>query len=142
MDLTYREKRIWINLVTQLVCYLIYFVELHRGVVNIAILVHVILAIIILQMILQAILALTARPEPRDERDIAIERSAYRNAYWTLSATVAAAMVWLALAAFHLSHTHNPGLGIFHIINGLLVLLLLAEIAKLASQLALYRRAA
>ena len=142
MDLSYREKRIWISLSTQLVCYLIYFVELHHGVGNIAILVHAILAILVLQVLLQAILALTARPEPKDERDIAVERIAYRNAYWALFASVSTAMAWLAIAAFHLSHGHPPRLGAFHILNGLLVLLLVAEIAKLVSQLVSYRRTA
>lgn len=142
MDLAYQEKRIWISLSTQFICYLLYFVELHRGAVTIGILFHVILAITVLQIILQSILALTARREPKDERDIAIERIAYRNAYLVLVVIIAICMGWLAVSAFHVHHTHPFGLGAFHVINGLLLLLLLAELAKLASQLVLYRRAA
>jgi hypothetical protein len=139
MDLTYREKRIWINLVTQLFVYAVYFVGLWHGKVNLG---SAVVAIVVLQIVLQIGLAVTDRPSPKDERDIAIERIAYRNAYFVLAWAIAGCMALLTV------HVLDPGFrpdlapGPFAIVNVLLFLLLLAELGKLLSQLVLYRRTA
>jgi len=142
MDLTYREKRIWINLVTQLIVYAVYYYELWRGNVTIGSLIVVVVAIIVLQIILHIVLAMTDRPYPKDERDIAIERSAYRNAYFVLAGALFCAMTLLAVHALNPELRREFGPGPFHIINALLFMLLLAELGKLLSQLVLYRRTA
>ena len=141
MDLTTREKRIWISLSTQLLVYLVYFVELHRGVINLFIFLHVLLLMIILQIVLQTMLALTARREPKDERDIAIERIAYRNAYFVLVSTLITLLA-LATVTVHIRSMQHWHVGAFSVMNHILFFLFLAEITKLASQLVLYRRAA
>src|SRR3978361_473641 len=105
MDLSYREKGIWISLTTQLIAYLIFFVELHLGAFTPVALLYAILAIIILQIILQSILAITTRAERKDERDLAIERVAYRNAYFVLDATLIACLPATTLSPPLRSHT-------------------------------------
>jgi len=127
MDLTYREKRIWINLVTQLIVYAVYYYELWRGNVTIGSLIVVVVAIIVLQIILHIVLAMTDRPYPKDERDIAIERSAYRNAYFVLAGALFCAMTLLAVHALNPELRREFGPGPFHIINALLFMLLLAS---------------
>jgi hypothetical protein len=145
MDLSYREKRIWISLVTQLFVYAVYYYELWRGNVNLGSLVVVVVAIIVLQIILQIVLALankTDKPARKDERDIAIERSAYRNAYFILAGAVFCAMALLASHSLNVELRQEFAPGPFPIFNGLLFMLLLAEVGKLLSQLVLYRRTA
>ena len=141
MDLTTREKRIWISLLTQLLVYFVYFAELHRGVINLFIFLHVLLLMIVLQVALQTMLALTARREPKDERDIAIERSAYRNAYIVLVSTLITLLA-AATVSVHLRSMQHWHIGAFNAMNTLIFVLFVAEITKLASQLVLYRRAA
>jgi hypothetical protein len=141
MDLTYREKRIWISLSTQLLVYLVYFVELHRGVINLFLFLHVLLLMIVLQIVLQTMLALTARQEPKDERDLAIERVAYRNAYLVLVSTLITLLA-AATVSVHIRSMQHWHAGAFSVMNHVIFLLFLAEITKLASQLVLYRRAA
>ena len=141
MDLTYREKRIWISLSTQLLVYLVYFAELHRGVINLFLFLHVLLLMIILQIALQTMLALTARHEPKDERDLAIERIAYRNAYLVLVSTLITLLA-AATVSVHFRAMQHWHMGLFNAMNTLIFVLFVAEITKLISQLALYRRAA
>ncbi len=142
MNLSYQEKRIWINLASQLVVYGIYFFELWRGRVTVGSLLNVIVAIIVLQVALQTLLAITARRELKDERDIAIERSAFRNAYNILVGTLLACLALLTIHAFDPTLRHEFRPSPFHIINLLLFVLLVAELGKLVSKLVLYRKIA
>lgn len=142
MNLSYQEKRIWINLVTQLVVYAVYFYELWRGNVTPMSLLGVIVAIIVLQVVLQIALTITSRKEPKDERDVAVERSAYRNAYHVLMGCLLACLVLLSVHAFTPALREGFRPSPFHMINLLLFVLLLAEAGKLLSQLVLYRKLA
>ena len=142
MNLSYQEKRIWINLSTQGLVYGVYFFELWRGRVTVGALVNVIVAITVLQIALQSVLAMTARRERKDERDLAIERRAYRNGYNILVGALLACLALLALPAFDPTLRQEFQPSPFHVINVLLLALLVAEAGKLLSQLVLYRKAA
>ena len=142
MNLSYQEKRIWINLSTQLLVYGVYFFELWRNRVTVGALVEVIVAIAVLQIVLQSVLAITARRERKDERDVAIERRAYRNAYNILVGALLLCVSLLAVHAFDPNIHHEFRPSPFHVINVLLFVLLVAEAGKLLSQLVLYRKTA
>lgn len=142
MNLSYQEKRIWISLSTQVAVYAIYFYELWRGRVTVGALVNVIVAIAILQVALHTALAMVARRERKDERDMAIERKAYRNAYNTLVGALLGCLLLLSAFAFRPGLSQNFRLSAFSIINVVLFVLLLAEVGKLLSQLVLYRQTA
>lgn len=142
MDLTYREKRIWINLIASTIPYAAYFFELHHGRITAMGLVGVVIAIVLLQIVLQSILALTSRSEAKDERDIAIERAGYRAGYGVLVAALFAWLVFLTTFAFRPGSEHAFHFSVFQVINYILFALLLGEIGKLLSQLVLYRREA
>ena len=96
---------------------------------------------IVLQIALQTMLALTARHEPKDERDLAIERIAYRNAYLVLVSTLITLLA-AATVSVHFRSMQHWRMGLFNAMNTLIFVLFVAEITKLISQLALYRRAA
>ena len=146
MDLSLREKRIWIKLLSQLVVYGIYYAQLLRNRLTPIDLLFAVIAVIVLQIVLQIVLAITARRDARlnikDERDLIIDRSAYRNAYMILVGLLIAAIALTAIRALepNLRDTFHPGP--LPIINVLIFLLMLAEFAKLLSQLVLYRRTA
>jgi hypothetical protein len=128
MSLSYQEKSIWGSLVTILVVYGYYFAGIrHKEAegLNIGRMVAAVTAVALIEVVYHILIAATSGVEPRDERDIAIDGKAFRTAYFVLAAGACA-------TAF----TSSP----FFTGNAALLSLIVAEVAKFATQLLLYRR--
>ena len=130
----YQEKRTWIVLALEAMFYGTYFWVLHHGGVHLGITLHLILAMIIAQVVLHSVLALTTSPARRDERDVTIENRAFRAGYFALSIAVVCV---IAAVAHHLA---GPVPHAYFIINVLLLVLGVAQITKLVTQVTLYRK--
>ncbi|WP_263412978.1 hypothetical protein [Terriglobus aquaticus] len=121
---------------TQLL-YAAYFWMLRHRQVHLVETLYLVLGLIVAQIVLQSLLALTSNPEWRDERDRAIESRGYRVGY---SVLLAGLMVTIASTAHHLGFL--AALSAAAVINTLLFAIAVAELTKLATQMALYRRTA
>lgn len=132
----YQEKRVWVLLFTELVFYGAYFWALHHYHVHLMVTAHVVLGLIVLQIVLYSALALTSRPERRDERDTAIEIRAFRTAYFTLAIAVVVMIAFI----IHLEMFRHGNAMLM--VNTLIFILALAELSKLITQVTLYRRLA
>ncbi len=130
----YQEKQAWILLGTETVFYGMYFWALHHGHLEFGTALYLILAMVVVQIALRIVLALTTRPDRKDERDVRIENRAYRVGYLALSVSVIAI---IAAVAHRLS---GPVLHTFFMVNTLLFAMAVAEISKLIAQVTLYRR--
>lgn len=133
----YQEKRVWILFGTELALYGGYFWMLHHWHVHLVETLYLVLGLIVMQIVLQSLLAVTTDPERRDERDRVIESRAYRIGYFVL---LAGLMVMIAALAHRIGFT--GALTAAAIINTLLFAIGVAELTKLLTQVALYRRTA
>jgi len=100
-----------------------------------------VIAIIVIQIVYQIILALDSKPEPKDERDVLIECKAYRNGYFALSTGAFLVIGGVIMAV--LTRDAAPTRIIvtpFLIVNLVLLFMVLAELAKLLTQLFYYRK--
>src|SRR5579863_8625827 len=93
MDMSYQEKSIAGSLIAMLIVYGYYFSTVLREMsqsgfagTGLGRLILAVIAIIVIQVVYQIVLALGAKPEPKDERDVLIEAKAYRNGYFALGA--------------------------------------------------------
>jgi hypothetical protein len=139
MDISYREKSIWGNLLGMVVAYSYYFGTLAWGGTG-RIFVAVCILIVI-NVVYQALIAVRGKVEPKDERDIWIEGKGYKNAYfallWGVWLWILGAMMYGlqdALRGAALS-AHLAAIG-----NSLVVVLLASELVKVGTQLFFYRR--
>ncbi|MGA2904178.1 MAG: hypothetical protein ABSD98_10130 [Candidatus Korobacteraceae bacterium] len=148
MDLSYQEKSILGTLLAMLVVYGYYFANAlrHAGESefnghSIGRLMFAVIAIVVIEIVYHIVLALESKPEPKDERDILIEGKAYRNAYLLLatgaSLVIAYAIVVSLVGAVALTRTIITP---FLTANLMLLLMVLAELMKLFTQLFYYRR--
>ncbi len=145
MDLSYQEKRIWMNLLAEVVVYVYYFGRVRLSALTVGEMVGLVVTMVVLQILLQTALALTAKREAMDERDRAIEGVAFRNAYFVLVIGLVAmiAVMWslnssgVQSGGFLMAHQSG-----FFAVNLVLVALFAAEVGKLVTQLVLYRRSA
>ncbi|MDR3748491.1 MAG: hypothetical protein P4M04_10100 [Acidobacteriota bacterium] len=148
-DLSYQEKSVWGTLAAMVVVYGYYFsAALHDvgrpefGTGSLGRLIFAVIALIVIQVVYHIALALESRPEPKDERDTLIESKAYRTAYFFLTTGIsllAAAIIVINTFALHSREawgTVTP----FAIVNLILLAMVLAESAKLLTQLFYYRR--
>ena len=148
MDLSYQEKSILGSLLAMVIVYGYYFANALRhagepefGSGGIGRLILAVTAIIVIQIVYQIILALDSKPEPKDERDVLIECKAYRNGYFAL-ATGAFLVIGGVIMAV-LTRDAAPTRIIvtpFLIVNLVLLFMVLAELAKLLTQLFYYRK--
>jgi hypothetical protein len=92
MDMSFREKIAWSYLVTTAVVFVPYFVLIFRLALRGELVVSRMIVALIVAVIVQVLLSiayhlvilLRTREEPKDERDRAIENTAFRRAHWTL----------------------------------------------------------
>ncbi len=147
MDLSYQEKSILGALLATVVVYGYYFARALRDVQpdfggrSISRLVFTVVAIVVIQVVYQIVLALESGVEPKDERDILIELKAYRNGYFLLA--TGAFMVIACVIAGALVRDAAPTRIIvtpFLVVNLMLLFMVLAELAKLTTQLFYYRK--
>jgi len=131
--LSYKEKSLWFSLLSTIAVYAYYFwqalsigdgdpervAELFLGIV---------VAFVILQIVVHIALALHHEPEPTDERDKRVAMRGAQLAYHVLMAGL-----WTSLSVAALS------LGTFWFAHAALLAIVLAELARYASQLYFYR---
>ena len=137
MSLSYREKSILGSLAAILVGYGYYYATVFRGSRppefnggSVALLISAVFVIVVIEVVSQIVIALASRVEPKDERDIQIERRAYRNAYILL---VAGLFLWMGTVVL-------IGLTPYMSVNLVLFSVVVSEIVKLLTQLFFYRR--
>lgn len=158
-NLSYREKVLWVNLITTVVFLGYYFLSVltHDLSAEQAIWLYlkVVFWIVIIEVVVLTILASLSRPEKPDERDRTIEARAYKIGYiiamaglgiaiWQVSVNALAEKVQelpdsgeaLANLVSVFTQTATP----YITINIILVILAIAEIAKAGTQLYYYRR--
>jgi hypothetical protein len=138
MDTSFEEKSAWITFLSLVAVFAGYFLVAARmltaGTTDIAApFVFLFVAVVVLLAIVltggHMVAAIVSRTDVGDERDRAIERRAASNSSWILAAGVLAAVFALALP-----------LGRAWIANGLLMALVVSEIANYGLRLYYYRR--
>src|SRR5208283_2495325 len=148
MDLSFQEKSILGSLLAMVVVYGYYFAAVLRdtsepafGGGSVARLIFAVVAIVVIEVVYQIVLALESKVEPKDERDILIECKAYRNAYFLL-ATGAFFVIGSVIMASLMSASAPTRIMVtpFLTVNLVLFFMVLAEMAKLLTQLFYYRR--
>lgn len=135
--MSFKEKSIWISLVTTILIFGYYFLRIFQMANNeeathteIAVFfISVIVLIVIVETILHILLAIFHRPEAEDERDRLIELKATRNAYYLLVAGVFTAIVGFVVSAAPILVAHI-----------ILFFFILAETGAFITQLFYYRR--
>lgn len=138
-SLSYREKTLYASLAAEVLVYGPYFF-LHRqnSINKVA---GMIIAIILLQVILQSIIAALTRDRITDERDRLIELRGYRAGYVSLAVLM---VTGLGMLWFHAAVGPFPAdgrmLGL-HFLSVFFGMLVLADIAKTATQILAYRKA-
>ena len=139
LTLSYREKSLYASLVVELLVYGPYFFFHQQNSINKV--AGMIGAIIVLQVLLQAIIAAFTRNRMTDERDRLIELRGYRAGYLTITALmiVGLAMLWFHVTAGHLRL--DSGKFGLHFLNVFFGMLVIADVAKTATQIVCYRRA-
>ncbi len=132
--MTFREKSLWVTLVSTVVVYTYYFWRViqigdgdpgHLG----RLFLGVAIVMIVTQAVIHAALAIHRRPEARDERDRSIALVSTRNSYYVLTTGV-----WAALTVCAMS------VATFWIAHVALLAIVVAEITRCATQLVYYRR--
>jgi uncharacterized membrane protein len=137
--MSFREKSAWIMILSMLGVYGFYFGTLsrvaaagradsfHYG----SLLAETVFALVIVQIVLTVVIAVFNPRDaktPRDEREQMIALKSTRFAFYVLSS---GALCVCLYAAFYPSG--------FYIVNGLLFVLVLSEVARAAGSIALYR---
>lgn len=135
MDLSFREKSLWLMFVTLIVAFGFYFLTvLPPGAANVRppeviIFVVALVFLVLMQIVGHVVIAIMDRRTDEDERDRLIELKGTRNASYVL-----ATGVFFALCAALLSD------GNFVFTHVLLAFWVLAQLVEIGSQLLLHRR--
>jgi len=139
MALSYREKTLYASLAAELLVYCPYFFFHQQNSVNkVAGMIAIIIA---LQFLLQGVIAIFTRNRVTDERDRLIELRGYRAGYLTIAALMVfgLAMLWFHATVGNL-RMDNGRMGL-HFLSVFFGMLVIADIAKTATQIVSYRRA-
>src|SRR5262245_23152974 len=133
-SLTYREKSLWVTVVSTLAIYAFYFwrvLEIGDGDPGrvAGVFVATVIAMIAANIVVHAALAIHRRPEGVDERDRQVALRGTRISYYVLMSGV-----WGALGVATLS------LGTFWVAHAALLAIVIAELVRCGSQLIYYRR--
>ncbi len=137
MDLSFREKSLWLMFVTLAATFGLYFlIVLPPSAANVRppqviLFVVAIVLLVIMQIVGHAVIAIMDRRTDSDERDRLIELKGTRNASYVL-----ATGVFFALCAAMVTD------GNFVFTHLLLAFWVLAQLVEIASQLVLHRRGA
>jgi hypothetical protein len=133
LPLTYREKSLWILLVSTSAIYAWYFVRAiaigaGRPWQVGSLFVEAVILLIVLQIIGSIVLLARSRPERKDERDRRILELSMRNSY-----------IFLVLGAWLALGTAAFSLGAFWTVHAMLFVLVVTDLVLWASQLFYYR---
>lgn len=148
MDLSYQEKSILGSLLAMVIVYGYYFTNALRhadhaafDVGSIGRLMFTVIAIIVIEIVYHIILAIEAKPEPKDERDLLIEGKAYRNAYFVVATGAALVIGYVIVASLVRDAAPTRIVATpFLLVNAMLLFMVLAELMKLGTQLLFYRK--
>ncbi len=139
-SLSYREKSLYASLAAELVVYGPYFFLFLHQRYSVNKVAGMIIGIIVLQVILQALIAAFTRNRVTDERDRLIQLRGYRAGYLT----IASLMVFgLGALWFHSTRGDFPienRMLALHFLSVFFSMLVIADIAKTATQIVSYRR--
>lgn len=152
---SFREQSAWANLIITVIVVGAYKVQTILAGPNVEpgqavwAFIGTIALLVTLIVAVNIVLAIRTPQEPKDERDLSIERTAYRNAYVALNAGVWTALpvvlTWCGLAgATATAAGLEGGMAIRPAVIGqaLFLCFAFAECVKLATQAYLYRRSA
>jgi hypothetical protein len=137
MDLSFREKSLWLMFVTLIACFGFYFVTVlppsAADVVpqQVVLFTVAVVLLVIMQIVGHILIAIADRRTDTDERDRLIELKGMRNASYVL-----ATGVFLALCV---AMTSDGNFVFTHVLLGSWVL---AQLVEIGSQLVLHRRGA
>ena len=148
MDMSYQEKSILGSLLAMVIVYGYYFTNALRhadhaafDVGSIGRLMFTVIAIIVIEIVYHIILAIEAKPEPKDERDLLIEGKAYRNAYFVVATGAALVIGYVIVASLVRDAAPTRIVATpFLLVNAMLLFMVLAELMKLGTQLLFYRK--
>jgi hypothetical protein len=134
LGLTFREKSLWVQLVSIAGIYIYYFwkvIEIGDGNPGrvAGLFIGVVAVMVVSQIVVHAAMAIHRRPEVLDERDQRIALAATRHAYYVLMTGA-----WCALTVCAMS------VGTFWVAHAGLLAIVVAEITRCATQLVHYRR--
>ena len=146
MDFSYKEKSLLVSLAITVVVFGMYFFtifsnDLLESGSNLDIwdVIKPVVLVVILESIMQALLAGRGH-EMIDERDLLIEKTAYKYAYWVLSGGVFLLIVQLLIAGTFDRGDIFSSMGTIGLANVILLLFILAELTNFITQLVSYRR--
>lgn len=148
-SVTVREAREWVTLATTVLLYGVFFFGTASGLVRGPSQVGLLIGVVVLQAVCQIVaeIALSAWREKPDERDALIALKSYRAGYFVLmgcmSVVALAYVAWggvASLAGEQGGALEAPSVSLVG--NALLLSFVLAEAAKSAMQIVLYRRSA
>ncbi len=152
---SFRERSAWANLIVTVLVIGAYKVQTYLAGPNadagraIGAFLGAIVVLVVVTIVVNIVIALTTPQEPKDERDLSIERTAYRNAYFALTAgvwtAVPMAMLWSGLETAANAPATLPGIVWLHpstLGQVLFLCFVFAECVHLATQVILYRRTA
>lgn len=158
-NLTYREKTLWLNLLTTLALLGYYFLSIATGNLSgeaaIWLYLKVVFWIVVLEIIVLSVLASIKKPEKPDERDRTIQARAYKYGYFVLIAGLAITLWQISVNALanrveelpeggqkvaEIVSAFNATATPYITINIILLTLAIAELAKSATQLIYYRK--
>ena len=102
-NMSFREKSAWVCFITTLIVWIPYFAYVaqlfERGELTAGPIIAAFIGAVIFQTALGIVafivIAIRSREEPKDERDIAIESKAYKNAYVVLAFACIFAISWI-----------------------------------------------
>ena len=138
--MSFREKSAWITLITVLVCFGVYFGSIVTGLVrpyglhSLHLLLVCIVALVVLQLGLGAIAARTTPRDgkaPRDEREILIQARSHTIGYYLLMVLV-----------LDLGIPAHTGMGVFVMMNVVVLDIVLAVVVVAIAQIVMFRRGA
>jgi hypothetical protein len=137
-NFSYREKCLYVALVADLAVFLPYFVLMHTRQGSLNLIAGSWTVLIAAQALLQGAVALFSRNRLQDERDRLILLRGYRAAYVTILTLMLGgmAMLW-AHGGGPGTNPHHVGL---HFLSVFFLILMLGELVKTATQIAMYRR--
>ncbi len=137
-SVSFRERSLWIQLLSTAAVYSAYFLAVALGVTGAAaasLLVGVIALQGVAGIVLGVYFAVRTRPEPADERDRAIARGATRVAYFVLAGGVMLVIVALLWGSSAWGRPFLTG-------NLLLACFVVSEVVRQGAQVVAYRKGA
>lgn len=144
--MTFREKGLWGSTVATLAVYGNYFATAsvfsgeHGGMMR---LVGTVILLVMVEVAFQIAINVLDKPAPRDERDWQIEAKGYRSGYMVATVGLVVVLVgYGVIQSLDVLHWGDVWLEPMAIVQVLLLLVVMAEVANSVTQIYHYRRGA